>query len=78
MGWNGTENGVLLKLMAQEGFIVLLTTDQNLRHQQNLLQAGVSVIVLIASSNQMPDLAPLMTKAGNVLDVIAPGEVRKV
>ncbi len=58
MGWSGKKNGELLQLMAEEGFTILLTTDQNLRYQQNLQQAGVSVIVLIAPSNRLPDLLP--------------------
>jgi len=57
MGWSGKKNGELLRLMSQEGFTILLTTDQNLRYQQNLQQAGVAVIVLVASSNRLPDLA---------------------
>jgi len=51
MGWSGKKNGELLLLMSQEGFTILLTTDQNLRYQQNLQQAGVAVVVLVASSN---------------------------
>lgn len=78
MGWNGTKNGALLKLMTQQGFSVLLTTDQNLRYQQNLQQAGVSVVVLVASSNRMPDLVPLMPKARSVLEKIASGEVVEI
>jgi hypothetical protein len=35
MGWSGKNNGELLQLMAQEGFTILLTTDQNLRYQQS-------------------------------------------
>ncbi|MCC5617108.1 hypothetical protein LC605_18885 [Nostoc sp. CHAB 5836] len=49
----------VLQLMVQESFTILLTTDQNLRYQQNLQQAGVAVIVLVASSNRLPDLLPL-------------------
>jgi hypothetical protein len=30
MGWAGKKNGELLRLMNQEGFTILLTTDQNL------------------------------------------------
>jgi predicted nuclease of predicted toxin-antitoxin system len=48
MGWSGKKNGELLQLMSQEGFTVLLTTDQNLHYQQNLQQAGVAVVVMIA------------------------------
>lgn len=78
MGWSGKQNGELLKLMTQEGFTILLTADQNLRHQQNLLQAGVAIIVLVASSNRLPDLVPLMPKARSVLTTIAPGKVIEV
>ncbi|MEG3940825.1 MULTISPECIES: hypothetical protein [unclassified Microcoleus] len=78
MGWSGKKNGELLRLMSQEGFTILLTTDQNLRYQQNLQQAGVAVIVLVASSNRLPDLLPLIPDARNVLNIITPGEVIEV
>jgi hypothetical protein len=51
MGWSGKKNGELLLLMSQESFTILVTTDQNLRYQQNLQQAGVAGVVLVASSN---------------------------
>ncbi len=78
MGWAGKKNGELLQLMAQEGFTILLTTDQNLQHQQNLQQAGVAVVVLVAPSNRLPDLVPLMLEARSVLSIIASGEVIEV
>ena len=64
--------------MSQEGFTILLTTDQNLRHQQNLEQAGVAVVVLVAKSNRLPDLIPLISDVFDVLATIAPGEVVEI
>jgi PIN like domain len=78
MGWSGKKNGELLQLMKQEGFTVLLTTDQNLRYQQNLQQAGVAVVVLVAPSNRLPDLIPLIPDARNVLNTITSGEAIEV
>ncbi len=78
MGWSGKKNGELLRLMSQAGFTILLTTDQNLRYQQNLQQAGVAVVVLVARSNRFPDLVPLMPDVRNVLNTTAPGEVIEV
>ncbi|MEC4804404.1 MAG: hypothetical protein SAJ12_12900 [Jaaginema sp. PMC 1079.18] len=78
MGWSGKKNGELLQLMSQESFTILLTTDQNLRYQQNLQQAGVSVVVLVASSNKLSDLLPLIPNARNVLKTIGSGEVIEV
>lgn len=78
MGWSGKKNGELLQLMNQESFTILLTTDQNLRYQQNLQQAGVAVVVLVARSNRLPDLVPLIPDVRKVLNTIAPGEVIEV
>jgi hypothetical protein len=78
MGWAGKKNGELLQFMNQEGFTILLTTDQNLRYQQNLQQVGVAVVVLVARSNRLPDLIPLIPDVRNVLNTIAPGEIIEV
>jgi len=78
MGWSGKKNGELLQLMAQEGFTILVTTDQNLRYQQNLQQAGVAVVVLVAPSNRLPDLVPLIPEARNVFNTSTPGKVIEV
>ena len=47
MGWSGKKNGELLTAMSGDGFEVLLTVDQNLRHQQNFASSGIALIVLI-------------------------------
>ena len=36
LGWQGSDNGLLLDAAEQAGFDVLLTCDQNIRYQQNL------------------------------------------
>lgn len=78
MGWTGKKNGELLRLIAQESFTILLTTDQNLRYQQNLQEAGVAVIVLVAKKNRLSDLIPLIPAALRVLDTIEPGQVIEI
>lgn len=78
MGWQGKKNGELLELMVTQGFEVLMTVDQNLRHQQNLPTHGVAVIVLIAASNRLADLTPLMPPARLALDSIHPGDVVEI
>ena len=78
MGWSGKKNGELLRLMNQEGFMLLLTTDQNLRYQQNLKQTGVAVVVLVARSNRLSDLIPLIPNVREVLNTITSGEIIEV
>ena len=60
MGWAGKKNGELLALMAGAGFEVLLTVDQNLRFQQNHAASDVAVVVMVAPSNRLADLVPLI------------------
>ncbi len=49
-GWGELENGELLAAAEAEGFDVLITTDQNLRYQQNLSERSLAVIVLLTTN----------------------------
>jgi len=49
-GWSNLPNGELLKRAEAEGFDALVTTDQNLRYQQNLTARKISVVVLMTTS----------------------------
>ena len=64
--------------MAGAGFEVLLTVDQNLRHQQNLVTAGVAVVVMVAASNRLADLIPLIPKVKAALYGIQAGDAVEV
>ena len=64
--------------MKQAGFTILITTDQNLRYQQNLEQAGVAIVVMVAPTNRLPDLIPLVPGVYAVLETIVPGQVIEV
>src|SRR3954453_14681048 len=78
MGWSGKKNGELLRLMAGQNFEILLTVDQNIRHQQNLQAAGVAVVVLVAASNRLPDLVPFMPSVETALASATPGDVIEI
>ena len=59
MGWTGKRNGELLQPAATD-FDAFLTADQNLEHQQNLDALPVAVIVLVAPTNRIESLRPLI------------------
>jgi hypothetical protein len=61
MGWASKTNGELLALAAAD-FDLFLTSDRNLSHQQNLSAFDIAVIVLIAASNRIDDLRPLVPR----------------
>ena len=46
LGWERVSNGALLRLAEDAGFDVLLTTDKNVRYQQNLRGRKISLVVL--------------------------------
>jgi hypothetical protein len=63
-------------LSAMEGrFDTLVTCDQNLRWQQNLQGRNLSIIVLIAASNRLADLAPLAPRVNDTSGAIMPGQI---
>lgn len=49
--WNSKQNGELLDLLIGEEFTHLITFDTNLSFQQNFLKYPVSVVIIVAPSN---------------------------
>src|SRR5688572_4458576 len=45
-GWTAFENGELLDAAEIAGFDLLLTTDQNIRYQQNLTGRKLAIVVI--------------------------------
>jgi tryptophan synthase alpha subunit len=64
----------LLRLAEQE-FDAFLTNDQNLEHQQNLQKFDLAIVVLVAPTNDIEDLKPLMPDANAALNNISAGEI---
>jgi predicted nuclease of predicted toxin-antitoxin system len=50
MDWSQLTNGELLAAATEAGFEVLVTTDQNLRYQQDLKERTIAVVVLMTTS----------------------------
>lgn len=50
LGWSTLTNGNLLAAAVREGYDVLVTTDQNLTHQQNLSPLDLGIVVLLSTS----------------------------
>ena len=49
-GWSSLINGDLLDRAEQEGFTVFVTTDSNLKYQQNLAFREISIVALTTTS----------------------------
>lgn len=48
--WSTISNGDLLKLAESDGYEIFITTDQNLRYQQNLTGRKLGIVVLMGAS----------------------------
>ena len=77
MGWAGFKNGALLKL-ADGQFDALLTVDQGIEYQQNPSGLTISVVVMLAASNDVDDLRPLLPGVEQALADLRVGEIRRV
>jgi hypothetical protein len=49
-GWQTLQNGELLSRAEAAGFQVFVTTDQNLKYQQNLDGRRIAIVVLLTTS----------------------------
>ena len=76
-GWASFKNGVLLRLAAT-AFDVLITSDQNLEFQQNLDTLPVAVLVIVADSNRLESLEPLVPNVLAALDALEPKKLIRV
>ena len=74
MGWTGIRNSALLQLAAGE-FDAFLTADQNLGHQQNLSALPIAIVVLVAPTNRIEYLRPLIPALLRTLQTLAPRQL---
>jgi hypothetical protein len=74
--WDTLKNGDLLIAAEEAGFDVFLTTDRNLRYQQNLM--GRNIAVVIIGVQQWPALQPHVALVVAAVDVATPGSITEV
>ena len=77
MGWTHLGNGALLRQAAGE-FDAVLTADQNIEFQQNLKALPIAVLVLVANSNRLESLVPLVAGVLQALHTLQPRTLVRV
>ena len=76
-GWAGIKNGHLLALAAAE-FDVLLTADKGIEYQQNISTLPIAVLIVLARSNRLEDIVPVVPAILEALAELQPRTIRKV
>lgn len=75
-GWSELRNGDLLTAAENDGYDLLITTDQSIRYQQNLSENRLGIVVLLSTS--WPRIQPRIRDVQDVVDGMQLGEYREV
>jgi|SRR5580658_304061 hypothetical protein len=75
-GWDKLQNGQLLAVAEEAGFDVLLTTDKNMRYQQNL--TGHKIAVVILGQQQWPLLRPHIDRVVQAVNAAVAGSYLEI
>jgi len=70
-GWSNLSNGELLKVAEEAGYQLFVTTDQNLRYQQNLRERQMAIVVLLSTS--WPRISRHIDEISEVIDAMSSG-----
>ena len=75
LGWSHLKNGDLLKA-AEGSFDLFITTDQQLRYQQNLAGRKLAILVLLTTS--WPRIKTCIPDIQEAVNRITPGEYLEI
>ncbi|MGO9340751.1 MAG: hypothetical protein ACLPY1_25025 [Terracidiphilus sp.] len=75
-GWDKFKNGDLLNAAEEAGFELLLTTDKNMRYQQNLAWRKIAILVL--GQQQWNLLRPHVQLVVDAVKAAIPGSYTEV
>jgi hypothetical protein len=70
-GWEELANGELIDVAEQAGFEVMVTTDKNIKHQQNLKARKIALVVL--EHSQWPMVKLVAEAIVSAVNAAAPG-----
>ena len=75
-GWELLENGELIRKAEEDGYEVIVTTDQSMRYQQNLTGRGLAIVVLLSTA--WPRVQHRTQEIRTAIEDARPGEWREV
>ena len=75
-GWDRLRNGDLLNAAEQAGFDLLLTTDKNMRYQQDL--RGRAIAILVLGQQQWVFLKPYVQMVVDAVESAIPGSYAEI
>lgn len=75
LGWASLQNSQLLQAAEEAGYDLLVTTDQNLKYQQNLRGRKLAVLVLLSTS--WPRMRAHVQAIGRLIETVQTGDYKE-
>jgi hypothetical protein len=76
LGWDRLKNGELITAAEEGGFDVLLTTDKNMRYQQD--RSGRKIAIVVLGKGQWPLVEPHVEQVVMAVNACTPGSYIEV
>jgi len=76
IGWHELENGELIQKAEEAGYDILLSTDKNIRYQQNLTERKIALVVL--GNSQWPMVRLHLERIVEAVNLCTPGSYAEV
>ncbi|MBN8732399.1 MAG: hypothetical protein J0L64_17790 [Acidobacteria bacterium] len=76
IGWHELKNGELLREAEEAGYDLLLTSDKNIRYQQNL--SGRKIAIVVLGNQQWPDVQLHLERVLEAVNAATPGSFSEV
>jgi hypothetical protein len=76
LGWDRLSNGELLKAAEEAGYQILVTTDKNIRYQQNLIGRRIALVVL--GNPRWPVVRQYVQRVVSAVSAASPGSYTEV
>lgn len=74
-GWANLQNSQLLKVAEEAGYELLVSTDQNLKYQQNL--PGRRLVILVVLSTSWPRIRPHVQTIAQLIESVQAGDYKE-
>jgi len=71
IGWHELKNGDLIQRAEEAGYEVLLSTDKNIRYQQNLSRRKIALVIL--GNSQWPRVRLYPDRVADGVNACTPG-----
>jgi len=76
LGWDRLSNGALLKAAEESRYEILITTDKNIRYQQNLTGRRIALVVL--ANPRWPVVRRYVQRVVTAVNAASPGTYTEV